>query len=300
VIIDTDFSRWWDDATALGMANVLQRQGKLTVLGIVSDIPNPRAVAAIDAIDTAYGHGDIPLGAVAGSDADTAKHGYTDALVRQLPHRIRNSDDVPDAVTLYRQLLARQPDQSVTIVSLGAYTNLAALMDQEGARALITKKVDRLVIMDGVFPNGFGPVTNQKLDLDAAQLVVEGRRGQGQWPTPIAWVDGLDGIATRVGGSLCTKASKRNPMRIVYEDLFGCGPVRDGDWDGPALLFAVGDVPSVFSKLGQGGAAVLNDKGGLSWQKKSTRRNDFYVHLKDQKALNRRIDQLLVAEVRPE
>ena len=300
MIIDTDFSRWWDDATALGMANVLQRQGKLTVLGIVSDIPNPQAVAGIDAIDTAYGHGDIPLGAVAGSDADTAKHRYTDALVRQPPHRIRNSDDVPDAVTLYRQLLARQPDHSVTIVSLGAYTNLAALMDHEGARPLITKKVDRLVIMDGVFPNGFGPVTNQKLDLDAAQLVVEGRRGQGQWPTPIAWVDGLDGIATRVGGSLCTKASKRNPMRIVYEDLFGCGPVRDGDWDGPALLFAVGDVPSVFSKLGQGGAAVLNDKGGLSWQKKSTRRNDFYVHLKDQKALNRRIDQLLVAEVRPE
>ena len=300
MIIDTDFSRWWDDATAVGMANVLQRQVKLTVLGIVSDIPNPRAVAAIDAIDTAYGHRDIPLGAVAGSDADTAKHGYTDALVRQLPHRIRNSDDVPAAVTLYRQLLARQPDHSVTIVSLGAYTNLAALMDREGARALITKKVDRLVIMDGVFPNGFGPVTNQKLDLEAAQLVVEGRRGQGQWPTPIAWVDGLDGIATRVGGSLCTKASKRNPMRIVYEDLFGCGPVRDGNWDGPALLFAVGDVPHVFSALGRGGAAFINAEGGLGWRKRSSRPDDFYVHVRDQKALNRRIDQLLVAEVRPE
>src|SRR2546423_13501156 len=120
VIIDTDLSRWWDDVTALGMANVLQQQGALNVLGIVSDVPNPLAVAAIDAIDTAYGHADIPLGAVAGSDADTAKHGYTDALVRQLPHKVGNSDDVPEAVALYRELLTRQPDHSVTIVPVGA------------------------------------------------------------------------------------------------------------------------------------------------------------------------------------
>ena len=44
------------------------QQGALNVLGIVSDIRNPVAVAAIDAIDTAYGHATIPLGAVAHSD----------------------------------------------------------------------------------------------------------------------------------------------------------------------------------------------------------------------------------------
>src|SRR5882757_7462290 len=117
VIIDTDLSRWWDDVTALGMANVLQQQGALNVLGIVSDIPNPLAVAAIDAIDTAYGHADIPLGAVAGSDADTAQHGYSDVLAERLPHTVRSSADVPEAVEVYRQLLARQPDGSVTIVA---------------------------------------------------------------------------------------------------------------------------------------------------------------------------------------
>ena len=111
VIIDTDLSRWWDDATAIGLANVLQQQGAANVLGIVSDVRNPVAVAAIDAIDTAYGHADIPLGAVAHSDADTAPHGYSDVLARRLPHTVRNSDDVPEAVALYRQLLARQPDQ---------------------------------------------------------------------------------------------------------------------------------------------------------------------------------------------
>jgi hypothetical protein len=298
VIIDTDLSRWWDDATALGMANVLQQQGNLNVLGVVSDIRNPLAVAAIDAIDTAYGDGDIPLGAVADSDADTAPHGYTDALVRQLPHNIRSSDNVPGAVALYRRLLAPQPDHSVTIVSLGAYTNLAGLLGTAAGRALITKKVKRLVIMDGLFPAGYGPVTNQKLDLAAARVVVAGGHG-GPWPTPIAWVDGLDGIATRVGGTLCTNAPKTNPMRIVFEDLWGCGKVRDGDWDGPALLFAVGDIPHAFSVLGRGGAAVINAQGGLSWQAKSSRRQDYYVHVANQKKLNQRIEQLLEIDHAP-
>src|ERR1700749_1809591 len=90
IIIDTDLSRWWDDATAIGMANVLQRQGTLNVLGIVSDVRNPVAVAAIDAIDTAYGDATIPLGAVAHSDADTAQHGYSDVLAQRLPHRVRS------------------------------------------------------------------------------------------------------------------------------------------------------------------------------------------------------------------
>src|SRR5216683_2925098 len=80
------------------------------VAGVMSDIQNPVAVAAIDAINTAYGHRNIPIGAVAKSDANTAPHGYSDVLAGRLPHSIRNSDQVPGAVALYRRLLASQPD----------------------------------------------------------------------------------------------------------------------------------------------------------------------------------------------
>jgi hypothetical protein len=296
VIIDTDLSRWWDDATAIGLANVLQQEGAANVLGIVSDVRNPVAVAALDAIDTAYGQHGIPLGAVAHSGADTAPHGYSDVLARRLPHTVRSSADVPAAVVLYRQLLARQPDQSVTIVSLGAYTNLAGLLASADGRELVTRKVRRLVVMDGLFPGGLGPVTNQQLDLAAARTVIAGGPGAAPWPTPIAWVDGLDGIDTKVGGTLCKKAPPNNPMRVVYEALFQCGAVRDGDWDAPALLYALGVVPRAFTVLGRGGAAVINKQGGLSWQATSPRRHDFYVHVADQKALNLRIEQLLVLD----
>ncbi len=143
--------------------------------------------------------------------------------------------------------------------------------------------------MDGLFPSGGPPFTNQALDLAAARAVV----GGAGWPTPIAWVDGFDGIRTQVVETLCTTASPANPMRIVYEALFACGPPRDGDWDAPAFLYAVGDLPGVFTELGRGGAAVINAQGGLSWRTVSPRPNDVYVHLLDQQALNRRIDELL-------
>jgi len=299
IIIDTDLSKWWDDATALGIANVLEQRGKVHVLGVVSDVPNRLAVAAIDAIDTAYGHDRIPVGAVAGSAADTFDHGYTDAVVSKLPHSLDDSTHAPEAVTLYRRLLASQPDHSVTIVLVGGYTNLAGLLQSkrgEGSpldgRSLIARKTKRLVIMDAFFPTGGPAFTNQKLDLAAATAVVSGRG----WPVPVAWVDGFNGIQTKVGATLCTSTSSDHPMRIVYEALFGCGPPTDGDWDAPALLYAVGDIPKVFGELGQGGSAVINDQGGLSWQDHSSRSHDVYVHVSDQAGLNQRIEALLVAQ----
>ena len=291
VIIDTDFSKWWDDVTALGLANVLHSRGKIKLLGIVSDVPNPVAVAAIDAVDTAYGHPDLPLGAVTGSDGGTFAHGYTDALAAKLPHSVADSRDVPDAVALYRRLLAHAPDRSVTIVGLGGYTNLAGLLRASDGRKLITRKVKRLVIMDGLFPGGIGPVTNQQIDPAAARAVV----ADPGWPTPISWSDGTVGVATKVGASLCTTTAADHPMRIAYEQLFGCNPPTDGDWDAPTLLYAVGDLPAAFQELGQGGSAVINAQGGLSWQDGSTHAGDVYVHVADQTALNARIDQLLSA-----
>jgi hypothetical protein len=299
IIIDTDLSLYWDDATAVGMANVLQQRGKVEILGVVSDIRNTVAVAAIDAIDTAYGHSRIPVGAVVDSDANTVPTGYSATLVSRLPHSVHSSADVPDAVTIYRRVLAKQPDHSVTIVAIGAYTNLAGLLQSKpgqgsalDGRALIAAKVRKLVIEDGLFPGGAPvPFTNAKYDVASARVVVSG----ADWPTPIAWVDGSTGENTRVGGMLCSTTAPDNPMRIVYEALFGCGAPMDGDWDGPTLLYAIGGIPGVFSQLGEGGAAVMNARGGLSWQTNPRRHHDMYVHVVDQAALNQRIDALLGA-----
>jgi hypothetical protein len=297
VIIDTDLSLYWDDVTALGIANVIQQRGKVEILGVMSDIRNTVAVAAIDAIDTAYGHSRIPLGAVADSDADAVPTGYSDELTNRLPHAIHSSDDVPSAVPLYRRLLAHQPNRSVTLVAIGAYTNLAGLLRSKpgqgsslDGRALITAKVGRLVIEDGLFPGGAPvPFTNTEYDVPSARAVVN------SWPTPIAWVDGSTGINTKVGGMLCSTTTANNPMRIVFETLFGCGAPKDGDWDGPTMLYAIGSRQGVFSELGQGGAAVMNAQGGLAWEAESHGPSEVYVHVVDQQSLTHRINELLSA-----
>jgi hypothetical protein len=296
IIIDTDLSLWWDDATAVGMANVLQQRGKVQILAVVSDIRNPLAAAALDAIDTAYGHSRIAIGAAAESSADTAPHGYSDALAEQLPHAIRNSSQAQPAVHLYRRLLAAQPDHSVTVVAIGGATNLAGLLRSspgEGSslpgRALVATKVKKLVIEDGLFPMGGPPFTNERLDIAATKWIV----GTQGWPTTIAWVDGFTGINTKVGGRLCSSVPPKNPMRIVYQKLFNCGPPGDGDWDGPTMLYAVGGGPGIFSELGQGGAAVINTQGGLSWGSGVDHPQEVYVHVVNQAELNGRIDLLI-------
>ena len=298
VIVDTDLSLYWDDATAIGIANVLQQRGQVRILGVMSDIKSPVAVAAIDAIDTAYGHSHIPLGAAADSGADTAPHGYSDDLAARLPHSVRSSVDVPAAVSLYRRLLSSQPDHSVIIVAIGADTNLAGLLRSKpghgsslDGRVLVARKVRRLVIEDGLFPNGGAALTNTKLDVASALAVV----GGAGWPTPIAWVDGFTGINTSVGATLCTTTPRNNPMRIVYHALFGCGPPRDGDWDGPTMLYAIGGRDGVFSELGRGGSAMMNAKGGMSWVTGTQGHDEVYVHVLDQQVLNHRIDGLLAA-----
>jgi hypothetical protein len=201
-------------------------------------------------------------------------------------------------VSVFRHTLASQPDHSVTIVAIGGDTNLAGLLrskpDQTSSldgRALVARKVNRLVIEDGLFPNDGPPFTNEKLDPPATREIVNGT----DWPTPIDWVDGYTGIGTRVGGALCGTVPPHNAMRIVYEAEFGCGPPGDGDWDGPTLLYAVMGADGMFSALGQGGAASINAAGGLSWRSDPQRPHDHYIHVKDQVTLNARINALLVA-----
>jgi hypothetical protein len=296
IIIDSDLSLWWDDATALGMANVLQQQGKVEILAVMSDIRNPVAAAALDAIDTAYGHSRIPVGAVADSSANAAAHGYSDVLAEELPHAIRNSTDAQPAVDLYRHVLAKQPDHSVTVVAIGGDTNLAALLRSgpgQGSslqgRALVARKVKGLVIEDGLFPTGGPPLTNEHLDIAATQQLVS----PDGWPTSMAWVDGFTGANTKVGGELCTGVPPKNPMRIVYTKLFGCGPPGDGDWDGPTLLYAVDGAPGAFTVLGQGGAANVNPQGGLTWGSDAGHPPETYIHVADQSELNARINSLI-------
>ena len=103
----------------------------------------------------------------------------------------------------------------------------------------------------------------------------------------------LTGISTKVGGTLRTTVPPKNPMRMVYTALFHCGPLGDGDWEGPTMLYAVEGATRIFSDLGQGGAVVINSQGGLSWGPGQGRPPEVYVHVANEAELNAKINSLI-------
>jgi 5'-3' exonuclease len=85
----------------------------------------------------------------------------------------------------FRTLLARfQADGSVVVVQVGFFTNLARLLDDAEARALVAKKVSRLSLMGGAFQTVNADTRyleyNVKVDIPAAQKLAR------DWPTPMA------------------------------------------------------------------------------------------------------------------
>jgi len=180
LILDTDMSGDCDDVGTLALLNALVDRGECDLLAVVSnrkDLANASA-AAVDAINTYYGRPDIPIGTdKLGPTALQRTSPYTGALRDEFPNDIGPDDRAPDALEIYRKTLAAQPDGSVTICSVGAFSNLAELGRREPA--LVRAKVKRLVVMGGEFPNSKRPETNIKTHREAAQMVA------AQWPGEI-------------------------------------------------------------------------------------------------------------------
>ena len=110
VIFDTDMASDCDDAGALAVLHALADLGEAEILAVVTNrkCPGNASAAATDAINTWYGRPDIPIG----TDKDGAKtrggkpSSYTVALRDEFPHDALPDDEMPDALTVYREVLA--------------------------------------------------------------------------------------------------------------------------------------------------------------------------------------------------
>ena len=92
---------------------------------------NDVAAAFVDAVNTFHGYPDTPIGVVRnGSTPEPEKYNLladeknADGSFRY-PHDLLSGTDAPEAVGLLRQLLAKQPDQSITLAQVGFFTNFS-------------------------------------------------------------------------------------------------------------------------------------------------------------------------------
>jgi hypothetical protein len=127
VIFDTDVGGDVDDAGALAVLHALAARGEIEILAIGVVIGHKDAVPYVHAVNTWYGHPDIPVGTIKGG-APYARDEYMGPIVKEYPHSL-TQETARDVVKLYREVLAKQADKSVTLVVVGPATNIYNLLN---------------------------------------------------------------------------------------------------------------------------------------------------------------------------
>ena len=258
LIYETDISGDCDDVGALAMIHTLIDRGEadLLMVGINRDEPNRASAAAVDAINTHYGRGDVPIGTSHAQRAQTPREStYAPALRDEFPHDARPDPEMPDAVDLYRKTLAAAADGSVVIASVGGTTNLAELLasppdsrSELAGRDLVAAKVRLLVQMAAQFPTSRIRRAEANMLIDppgnAALTQTWPTSDAAGWPTPIVWSGWEVGADIRTGQPLAS-LPEDHPVRRAYALHPGGGAGRSSleggrpSWDQTAVLYAV-------------------------------------------------------------
>ena len=175
IIFDTDIGSSTDDLFALEMLYRYEQQGACKLLGVVVDREGEDCAAVADVMNNYFGHASTPIGLVRkGIPAPAVWIDY-----KSLP-TYTNDDDglmfrrsvddysaLPDGWQLYRRLLSRQPDHSVSICTSGFVTALAQLLMSEtddysplSGVELVRQKVKCIYMQGGVFGDAVEPDFN--------------------------------------------------------------------------------------------------------------------------------------------
>ena len=293
LILDTDMSGDCDDAGALALLHALADQGECEILATIinrKDLANASA-AATSAINTWYGRPEIPIGTdKVGPTARQETSLFAPVLRDGFPHAAKPDDLMPDAVEIYRTVFAAQPEGSVTICSVGAFSNLAELCRRDPE--LVRAKVARLVVMGGQFPPRDKPETNIATHPEAAALVAR------DWPTQIAW-QGLEVGHPVITGVGLKATPAGNPVRQAYEARrYGARPSIEGgqpSYDQAAASYAVrGPDPKLWREE-RGGQVVVDEAGLTRWEPRANGQHVLVHRCCEAKVLAREIEGLMVA-----
>jgi len=298
IILDTDFGNDCDDAGALAILHQMAYLGEAEILATMYPMNDDMGAAAIDAVNTYYGKPNIPTGTYKGSYEYKGKHNdfYNSKLATDFPNDLKTGKSAPDAVSLYRQILASQKDKSVTIVVVGPQRLVADLLlskpdsfSKLDGKALVKKKVKRLVSMGAEYPKG--DEWNIKICPDGAKLVAE------QWPTPVVYSGFEIGKPIMTGERLITETPESNPVRVAFET----NPMVDAkknrhSWDETAVLFGVRGFKDYWT-IGTGEIKIEPD-GKNAWLPNGKSRH-YLIAKKPVADMKQVIEDLMVAPPKP-
>lgn len=268
VIFDSDMGPDYDDVGAITLLHAFADSGKIKILATVASTKYEGVAGVFNVLNTYFNRPGIPV-AVPKSEALTLRDSqhWSDTLLAKYPHSIKRNDDTPDPVALYRKILSTQKNKSVTVISVGFFTNLANLLNSGpdkysglGGKELVRQKVKHLVSMAGHFPSG--KEFNVDRDAAASQTVFS------DWPTPVLLSGFEIGMKIKTGLPLIQNSGiKNSPVQDVFRIAI---PMAAEDsagrmsWDESAVLVAVkGHEPWYTVEKGR---MTVADDGSNGWE----------------------------------
>ncbi len=303
IIFDTDFGGDADDLGALAMLHTLVNNGECDLLAVMSWSTESKVIPAIDAVNRYYGHPDIPLGIRHADQWQVDKWNYNHPIAEQFPYELTN-DDVMDATSLYRKILASHPDKSIVIVTVGPLANIQNLLQSEAdeyseltGKALIEKKVKEFVVMGGKFPEGKGEWNFDGRMKGVTKYVFE------HLTVPVVFSGFEIGVRIKTG-EVFNRIGKNTPLYVGFmhfsknaswmKESFKGDILDNSTYDQTAILYAVrGGLGKYWTKV-EGGYCEIDDNGDNRWIKGEVTNQSYLVLKEDPEKMASLIEKLML------
>jgi purine nucleosidase len=252
LIFDTDICGDCDDVLALGMIHALESRGYCRLLAVTISVDHEQAAPFVDAVNTFYGRGGIPIGVV-GQGGVVEKSAFLSLVEEKdaegrfrYPHDLLSGRSAPSATSVLRKTLADQPDHSVAIAQVGFATNLARLLDSPPdehsplpGRELVERKVKWLSLMAGAFRTIEG--NRHYLEYNVVKDIASARVLADRWPVAMVYSGFEIGIALPYPATSIERDYHYVPHHPLAEAYIRRNPPPHNrpTWDLTSVLLAV-------------------------------------------------------------
>ena len=280
IIFDTDMGPDYDDIGAIAVLHALADRGECEILATVSSDGHPMIAPTIEVYNRYYNRPHLPVGnPLPGAPDFTAANNWNDLIVDEFAPDLRGKT-YPTAVSVYRQVLAAQPDNSVTIVTVGFTSNVSDLLNSKADEhsnlngvELVKKKVKHWVAMAGSLPGG------QEFNVfEAAKASVNAFTN---FPKPILFSSFEIGYRIFTGGEVAKLDGTKNPVARGYafnlQTYTKDGETARPSWDQATVLIAIRNPEDYFYVNGPG-KFIINQDGTNSWDPTIDAGHRFLVH----------------------
>jgi hypothetical protein len=276
LIYDDDCSQDVDCVATLPILHALADRGEIRILAMMADSADPLTAPVMKVFAEYGGHPKMLIGANQSDDPATdlcAKNACNGSVwAEKLVARFDASDTrarYPSCVSVYRKVLARQPEHSVAIAVTGFATCLRQLIASPADKIssltgveLVKRKVKLLSVMGGRYPSG----SEWNFQSDAPGfhgLFVEWTRQHGY---PPVYLNGFENGEHILAGAPATADPKVNPTRYGLRlEGFDQRPM----WDMLSALFAARGMSfggTAYFMVGPAGTVVVDAAtGGDTW-----------------------------------